>query len=107
MKVFNDTETIVLNSLNLDLHDACISVGDDGQWMQVSDIVIDVPSEQATFHLPTRLSVGKTAKLKVCFDGRLSYTIAGYFLASWKDAEETKYYTVSEFAVFAFPVPSR
>ncbi|KAF5386438.1 hypothetical protein D9757_005908 [Collybiopsis confluens] len=99
LKVNEDTSTIVLNSANLQLADASVTITQAGPgeaFVPVSQSV-DAISERATFVFPSTFKAGSALQLFIAFEGELSGNLVGYYEGTWEHEGEKKYYTVTQF----------
>ncbi|KAJ3554813.1 hypothetical protein NM688_g2912 [Phlebia brevispora] len=99
LDVVKDTSTIVFNSSKLSLGSARLTSSSLKQEIvqTTKDFAIDEKSERCTISLPTTLSAGSQAQLKIDFDGELTGSMMGYYRSAWEHEGKTKYYTLTQF----------
>ncbi|ESK95223.1 leucyl aminopeptidase [Moniliophthora roreri MCA 2997] len=101
LKINEETSVIVLNALKLSFGDVSIATT-DGQVFKSIAQSLDEEKERATFHFPTKLIPGSTAKLSIKFEADFAQTLPGYYKSSWKNqAGEVSFYAFTLFAPIA------
>tara|TARA_Y100001970_G_scaffold163414_1_gene199739 strand:+ start:14722 stop:17247 length:2526 start_codon:yes stop_codon:yes gene_type:complete len=86
LEVVDETDTIVLNSAELNIQDVQV---DQGGLVQASSISLDEDLERATFTFPVVLQPGQ-AKLLCSFAGTLNDKLRGFYRSTWTDEEGTE-----------------
>ena len=100
LKVVEDTSTITLNALDLDLDDAEVELQDQVLLPVLQSI--DKLSERASFVFPLLFKAGSEVRLRLSFVAPLADHLEGYHKASWvKDGKSTSY-AVTQLAVRVF-----
>ncbi|KAF4618596.1 hypothetical protein D9613_009661 [Agrocybe pediades] len=92
--VLEDSSSIVLNNLDLDISEAYIS-SDLTKFEKISST--HTSQERTTFDLPNALQTGSKAQLKIHFSGKLVTGLTGYYKGSFEKDGATKYYAVTQF----------
>lgn len=92
LKVQEESSTITLNSLEIEIHSASV----DG--VDVKSISYDKEKQTATFELPSVLKKDTVAHLSLTFSGILNDKMAGFYRSSYTDdAGTTKYLATTQF----------
>ncbi|KAJ7063121.1 leucyl aminopeptidase [Mycena amicta] len=106
LDVIQETSTVELNSTELTLGDATISIDSKAEFQQTAQTV-DTDLQRVQFTFPNSLLAGSKANLKIPFTGTLRNSMTGYYLSTWEDRGETKQYALTQFeptdARAAFP----
>ncbi|WEW59530.1 Aminopeptidase 2 mitochondrial [Emydomyces testavorans] len=94
LDVIEDTTTITLNSLELDIHSTTITT-EDGKEAPASSTSLDSDKQTATAKFDQTIRAGSKAKLKQTFSGKLTDNMAGFYRCSYKDANGNQKYIAS------------
>ncbi|KAJ3551896.1 hypothetical protein NM688_g4446 [Phlebia brevispora] len=99
LDILRDTSIIVFNSSKLLLGSAHLTSSSLKQEIvqTTKDFTLNEKSERCTISLPTTLSAGSQAQLKIDFDGELTSGMMGYYRSAWEHEGKTKYYTLTQF----------
>jgi len=81
-KISKATKEIVLNSHQLKLHSAEVSV--DQKSFKAADISYDVPRQRATLSFTDELLVSEEATLVIKFQGTVNHDMAGFYRSKYK-----------------------
>ncbi|KAI5299773.1 hypothetical protein KEM55_001781, partial [Ascosphaera atra] len=84
-KVVEETDEIVLNTKEIEVHSAQITAGD--ATLKASDISYDKLNERATFKFPSKITpAGADAKLVIDFSAKINDHMAGFSRAKYTPA---------------------
>ena len=91
LEVQEDTTSIVLNTLELDIKSATIS-SDGTEVTSSPKITYDEPTQRTTFSFDKKLSAGSKAQVDITFIGSLNDKLAGFYRSSYKHPDGTTHY---------------
>lgn len=86
LKVQADSSTVVLNSVEIEIHSATIN------GAKIDKFDFDTEKQTVTFHLSSQLSKDSNATLSLKFTGELNDKMAGFYRSSYTNASGEKAY---------------
>ncbi|KAH7131928.1 peptidase family M1-domain-containing protein [Dendryphion nanum] len=96
LDVVEDSTSISLNTTELKLHSATVSVGEQSAATEAS-ITHNDDKQETTFSFKQKIPGGSKAKLTVTFEGILNDNMAGFYRSSFKDEDgQTKYLATTQ-----------
>ncbi|ODQ79732.1 hypothetical protein BABINDRAFT_49119 [Babjeviella inositovora NRRL Y-12698] len=90
LDVKEDTHTVTVNSLEIEIHSAKIA-GQDA-----ASTTFDEDKQSATFTFAEELKAGTTAQLELTFTGVLNDKMAGFYRSTYQENGETKYLATTQ-----------
>lgn len=82
MQVESTTDTIVLNSLEIDIKSATFN-GNDGKTISANKIELSASEETATLMFPETLPLGKSGYLNIDFVGDINDKMKGFYRSKY------------------------
>jgi aminopeptidase 2 len=98
--VKNETSTVVFNASALDIGDASIYSHALQSRQTPSVQLSDKALERVTLQFLNPLPAGSRAKLQICFQGKITGAMMGYYKSSWEHEGNKKYYALTQFEVW-------
>ncbi|KAL7747575.1 hypothetical protein RI367_007016 [Sorochytrium milnesiophthora] len=93
--VLEETDTIVLNAIDLDVKSATIVFG-QGKYDSAAP-TYNKDEQTVTFKFPVYVSKGQTLVLRIVFEGVLNDQMAGFYRSGYEVDGEKKYMAVTQF----------
>lgn len=88
LDVVDDTKDIVLNTIDIDVHDSEL-LGKDVATKSIK-VSQNKDAQTTTFALDKSVAAGSKTQLKIDFTGTLNDNMAGFYRSSYKDAQGNK-----------------
>ncbi|KAH3680603.1 hypothetical protein WICPIJ_008223 [Wickerhamomyces pijperi] len=90
LKVNEDTNTITVNTLEIDIHSAKVAE------QSSTDIEFDQEKQTATFYFKDTFAKDSTITLEINFTGTLNDNMAGFYRSSYQHEGQTKYLATTQ-----------
>lgn len=97
LDVVEDTTSIALNSLEIDIHSTTVSKGDGAVVSDTPEVTFDADKQTTIVKFDQAIPAGTKAQLKHTFTGYLNDNMAGFYRSSYKGPNgEKKYIAASQ-----------
>ncbi|XP_043289378.1 puromycin-sensitive aminopeptidase isoform X2 [Venturia canescens] len=96
--VKTSTDTIVINSLEIDIKCVTFKSSEDGKELPANKITFSVNEETVTLVFPEKLPVGRVGRLSLDFVGKIDDKMKGFYRSKYTEADgDVRYAGVTQF----------